>query len=119
MIILVFFTPFFIAFAWLYMVDLDNTSMINTYMKERSCKNIVYYKSKYKALCQNSIITIKNQFNIDFESNEMIMFDEVIDIKNDKTSLEIISKTNNMKLYFKNEVELKTFLKALKERKNK
>lgn len=119
MIILVFFTPFFIAIAWLYMIDMDNTEMINDYMKENSCKNIVYYKSKYKALCQNNIVSIKNQFTIDFSSNEIIKYNKIIDVKDDNISIEIKSETKKMKLDFKNEVEVKTFLNALKERKNK
>lgn len=119
MIILVFFTPFFIAIFWLYMIDLDNTKMINAYFLENKCKNIFYYKSKYKAFCKDSVLSINNQFNINFSSNEVIKFNAILNIQDNEKNIEIKSKNKKMLLEFKNEEDKKTFLKSLKGIKNK
>ncbi len=119
MIILVFFTPFFIAIAWLYFIDLGNTTEINEYFSKNKCKNIIYYKSKYKAVCQNKVLSINNQFNIDFSSNEVIYLKNILKLSTNNNSIDIISKNKQMKLEFKNEKDNIQFLNILKEKIDK
>lgn len=90
--------------------------MIEEFYKKNSCQNIYNYKSRYKAICDEKVVIIKNQFSIDFSENVYIKYNEINDIK--KVNNKISIKTDNLEesLYFKEKIDSDDFYKELKER---
>ena len=90
--------------------------MIEEFYKKNSCQNIYNYKSRYKAICDEKVVIIKNQFSIDFSENVYIKYDEIKDIK--KVDNQISIKTDNLEenLYFKEKIDTDDFYKELKKR---
>lgn len=90
--------------------------MIEEFYKKNSCQNIYNYKSRYKAICDEKVVIIKNQFSIDFSENVYIKYNEMKDIK--KVNNQISIKTDNLEenLYFKEKIDTDDFYKELKKR---
>ena len=90
--------------------------MIEEFYKKNSCQNIYNYKSRYKAICDEKVVIIKNQFSIDFSENVYIKYNEINDIK--KVNNKISIKTDNLEesLYFKEKIDSDDFYKELKKR---
>ncbi len=116
MILLLLFSPFLVAIAWVLYMDSSNINMIEEFYKNHSCNTIYEYKSRFKGLCKDNITIINNQFNIDFTKNVYIKYDEIKKIKRDKKNILINTSKGNEKLYFKEKVDSDTFYEGLNKR---
>ena len=116
MIILVFLSPFFIALAWVLYVDSSNITMIEEFYKKNSCQNIYNYKSRYKAICDEKVVIIKNQFSIDFSENVYIKYSDIKDIKKENSKILIKTDSLDENLYFKESIDSEVFYKELEKR---
>lgn len=116
MLILVLLSPFLIALAWVLYIDSSNVSMIEEFYKKNSCENIYNYKSRYKALCEGRVVIIKNQFNIDFDENVYIKYDDIKNLKKENKTLFIKNSNGEEKLYFKEKIDSDKFYDELKKR---
>lgn len=94
-------------------VDSKNIESIENFYKENSCKEVYYYKSRYKAICKDKIVVIKNQFSVDFSSNVIIKYSDIIDFKINEKSLNIKTSIFEDKLYFETQKDTADFYSKL------
>jgi len=98
----------------LSMHNSSNLEEIESYIKNEDCKDYLYAKGSYKALCQNRILVIPNSFTVDIEKNSKEYMYK--DIKNiDVQKLDIIIN-DEQKLSFKEKDEVYDFYKKLNKR---
>lgn len=101
----------------LNIMDSSNLEKIENHFKSQNCENIVYSKGVYKGICKDEIMQINNSFTVNLEENKTTF--KLDKIKNiDKKGLTIIvNKSYNIE--FKEEKNINTFYKSLKEKINK
>ncbi len=116
MLILILLSPFFIAIAWVLYIDSSNIDMIEEFYKKNSCTTIYNYHSRYKGLCTDNITIINNQFNIEFEENIYIKYDEIKYVNLQGKDILIDTIKSNEKLYFKEKIDSEKFYEDLKKR---
>jgi hypothetical protein len=116
MVILVLLSPFFIAIAWVLYLDSTNIEMIEEFYKKNSCVSIYNYKSRYKGLCEDKIIIVNNQFNIDFSQNLNIKYEDIKNIKLESKEILLDELNSKERLYFKEEIDSKNFYEELSKR---
>jgi len=90
--------------------------MIEEFYKKNSCQNIYNYKSRYKAICDEKVVIIKNQFSIDFTENIYIKYDDIKELKKEDKSIHIKSENLEESLYFKEKIDSEEFYLELKKR---
>ncbi len=97
----------------LNMKDNANLKTIEDYLKRQNCKNIMYAKGSYKAICDKKLMQIKNSFSVDLEKNKNSF--ELKDIRSleEKNNSIIINKSYNVE--FSTEKDKDIFYKQLKE----
>ena len=96
------------------MVNNTNAERIETYFKDNACESVYNYKTRYKAVCSNKVVVINDYFNIDFSSNEEILFKEIVTIKSDKKAILVQSDTKELTLSFETQDDAKNFEQTLK-----
>lgn len=116
MILLVFISPFLIVIAWVLYIDSSNISMIEEFYKKNSCNTVYNYKSRYKAICEDKIVIIKNQFSIDFSENVYIKYSEIKEKKNQGKIINIKTDSLEESLYFKEKMDSNKFYEELEKR---
>jgi organic radical activating enzyme len=96
----------------LNMFNSSNLQEIENHLKSSNCKNYIYTKGSYKAMCEDGIIKIENSFIIDLEKNSTLYnYKEIKNISVNKLRLVIDDKLH---MDFNKEEELKAFHDALK-----
>lgn len=117
MIFIAFFLFIALNVIALNMYNNSNLEEIEDYIKNENCKQIVYAKGSYKALCENRILEIPNSFIVDIEKNSKEY--KYSDIKNvDVHKLEIVINDTD-KLGFTQQEELYKFYESLNSKINK
>lgn len=117
MIFIAFFLFIALNVIALNMYNNSNLEEIEDYIKNENCKQIVYAKGSYKALCENRILEIPNSFIVDIEKNSKEY--KYSDIKNvDVHKLEIVINDTD-KLSFTQQEELYKFYESLNSKINK
>jgi hypothetical protein len=101
-----------ISVVALNMFNTSNLQDIENHLKSSNCRDIIYGKGSYKAMCQDGIIKIENSFIIDLEKNSTLYnYKEIKDISVNKLRLTLDDKIH---MDFNKEEELKNFHNALK-----
>ena len=117
MIFIAFFMFIALNVIALNMYNNSNLAEIEDYMKNENCKQIVYAKGSYKALCENNVLEISNSFTVNIEENSKEY--KYSDIKNvDVQNLDIVVN-DTYKLGFAQKEELYEFYKSLNTKINK
>lgn len=117
MIFIAFFMFIALNVIALNMYNNSNLEEIEDYIKNENCKQIVYAKGSYKALCKDKILEIPNSFTVDIEKNSKEY--KYSDIKNvDVHNLEIVVN-DTYKIGFAQKEELYKFYKSLNTKINK
>ncbi len=111
MIFLVFILLIALIVISLNIKDNSNLQKIESYLLKQNCKNIVYAKGSFKAICDKKIIEIKNSFSVDLEKNKIVLdFNRINQIKQKDNSLIL---NTNYKLKFKTIKQRDIFYKNL------
>lgn len=69
-------------------------------------------------MCKDEIILVNNQFSIDFDSNKVIKYSDIKDLKLNDKSIKIDFKNQKEELFFEKISESESFYKKLKESLN-
>ncbi len=117
MIFLVFILFIVLIVISLNIKDNSNLETIESYLLKQNCKNIVYAKGSFKAICDKKVVEIKNSFSVDLEKNKIVLdFDKINQIEKKDSSI-ILNK--NYKLKFKTAKQRDIFYKGLESRIDK
>ena len=93
-----------------------NLNKIEEYLSKSNCKNYIYAKGYYKAICENSFYEISNSFTVDIKENSKIInYGDIKDLKVKDLKIYI----NNEGFEFKNSSEVNLFYNELNSRLNK
>ncbi len=109
----------FILFIALIVISLNikdnsNLEMMENYLLKQNCKDIVYARGSFKAICDKKVVEIKNSFSVDLEKNKIVLdFNKINQIEKKDNTL-ILNK--NHKLKFKTPKQRDVFYKELKKR---
>lgn len=117
MIFLVVFGLIAIVVIGLNMMDNSNLEKIENYLKAQNCKNIVYSKGVYKAICNDKVVQISNSFSVDLEKNKTSL--KLDKIKNMDEKVLTIILNESYEIDFKEKQNKENFYKDLKEKVNK
>lgn len=113
MIIFILISPFLIAIGWVLYIDSSNISKIEEFYEKNSCQQIHNYRSRYKALCGDELIIVDNTFTIDFSTNIVIRYDDIITSKLKEKQISINYKDKEETIYFEKEDLAKNFFSTL------
>lgn len=119
MFFLVFLIPVAFLLGGIYWYDASNEAKIQTYLDQQQCKNVTLYRARYNAVCQDSVIVIKDFFFLDFDSNKKMIYKDINSIE--KVGHAVIlnkHKTNELKVYFENEQDTKVFQDSVTQKLN-
>ena len=93
-----------------------NLSKIEEYLVKSNCKNYIYAKGSYKAICEDGFYEISNSFTVDIEKNsKVINYSDIKDLNIKDLKIYI----NNEEFEFKNSDELNLFYNELNSRLSK
>lgn len=109
----------FIAFVVIGLNVYDNYNLqkIEDYINKEKCKNYVYTKGSYKALCEDRLLEISNSFSIDIKKDKIeYNYKDIESIEKEKKDILINDKD---KISFSKEEELNKFYSQLEEKLNK
>lgn len=90
--------------------------MIENFYKKHSCQNIYSYKSRYKAICDEKIVIINNQFSIDFDKNIYIEYKNIKSKNLNEKQIEVETNNFHETLYFKENSHSEEFYKELEKK---
>lgn len=98
-----------------------NLNKIEEYLSKSNCKNYIYAKGSYKAICENSFYEISNSFTVDIKENSKIInYGDIKDLKvKDLKVKDLKIYINNEGFEFKNSSEVNLFYNELNSRLNK
>lgn len=100
----------------LNMYNHSNLNEIETYLKNSNCKDYVYSKGSYKALCEDSLVEIDNSFKVDINKNlKSIKYENIKNVENKDSKIIV----DDLVLEFKDKNDLNQFSQKLKNRLNK
>jgi hypothetical protein len=111
-----FFLIFFglIVFIIIGLNSYNNTNLdkIQKHFEATKCQNIIYSKGTYKAICEDKVMQIDNNFSIDLKKDEKsIKLSEINEIS--KNNLTIVLNDSYM-IAFKDKNNLEVFYKDLR-----
>jgi hypothetical protein len=90
-----------------------NLDKIEEYLKNSNCKEYVYSRGSYKALCEDSLVEIDNSFIVDIDKNsKTIKYKDIKNIDTKETKIFV----EDFVLEFKDKNDLNLFLGKLKEK---
>ncbi|AXH16179.1 hypothetical protein [Malaciobacter mytili] len=113
MLFLVFFGFIAFIFIALNMYDNSNLKELEEYIKTQNCKNYIYSKGSYKAICENRVLEMKNSLVIDLQKNKAeYFFKDINKIEKQKNSIIF----NDKKLDFNSKEDMEIFYKFLQEK---
>ena len=119
MFFLVFLIPVALLFGAIYWYDASNETKIQTYLEQHQCKNVTVYRARYKAVCDESVIVIKDFFFLDFDSNKKFVYKDISSLE--KFGNAVIfnkHKQNELRVYFENEKNTKVFEDSVRQKLN-
>lgn len=94
----------------------SNLDEIEKYLVSQNCKEYLYSRGSYKALCEKNFLEVKNSFNVDIENNSRIIkYEEMKTISIKELKIVI----DNYELEFKDKNDLNFFYEKLKIKLNK
>lgn len=108
-----FFLILIIAFS-LNLHNSTNLDIIEESLIKENCKELVYSKGSYKALCDDSFKEVKNSFSVDIVKNSSEI--KYKDIQNLKIVNMKIFINDNYSIEFKNKSDLDSFYEKLKSK---
>lgn len=91
-----------------------NLDVIEKSLLKENCKELVYSKGSYKALCEDSFKEVKNSFSVDIPKNSVEI--KYKDIQNLKIVNMKIFINDNYSMEFKNKSDLDSFYEKLKSK---
>lgn len=101
----------------LNMHDNSNLKTIEEYLQKNDCKEYIYSRGSYKALCNDKLIEIQNSFTIDLEKNSKYFnYKDINSIDIEKLKIIVNDKDS---LEFKQKEEIEKFYNELTQRLNK
>ena len=111
MIFLIFFGVIVLVVVGLNIVNSNNLDDIENYYRAQKCEAVTYVRGEYKGLCKDSIILIKNGFDIDLSKpDKVILYKDIQGIKKQEKILTIMTH-EMVELEFKNNIQLEEFYK--------
>ncbi|WP_044419365.1 hypothetical protein [Halarcobacter anaerophilus] len=57
----------------LNMIDNSNLEKIENHFKDKNCKNIVYSKGSYKGICNDQVMEIDNDFEVNLKDDKKVI----------------------------------------------
>lgn len=91
----------------------SNLDEIEKYLNSQNCKEYIYSRGSYKALCEKNFLEVKNSFNVDIKNNsKIIKYEEIKNININELKIFI----NDYELEFKEKNDLNFFYEKLKEK---
>ncbi len=91
----------------------SNLDKIEEYLKNSNCKEYVYSRGSYKALCEDSLVEIDNSFIVDIDKNsKTIKYKDIKNIDTKETKILV----EDFVLEFRDKNDLNLFLGKLKEK---
>lgn len=89
----------------------SNLDKIEEYLKSTNCKEYIYSRGSYKALCEDSLVEIENSFVVDVNKNlKTIKYKDIKNIDTKETKLMV----DDFVFEFKDKNDLNLFLEKLK-----
>lgn len=114
MIFIVFFGFIALIFLSLNWYDNSNLAQLEEYLKSQKCKDYIYSKGSYKAICGDKILLMKNSLVIDLEANKTVyLLKNIQDIKTQKNSIFL---DKDKKLDFNTKEDMQYFYKKLQDK---
>jgi hypothetical protein len=100
----------------LNMHNSSNLSEIENHLKMNNCKNYIYSRGSYKALCKDKILEVENSFTVDLKKNSTeYKYSNIKNIDIEKFDIVI---NNEYRLNFKQKEELDKFYMQLEDKLN-
>lgn len=91
----------------------SNLDKIEEYLNSTNCKEYIYSRGSYKALCEDSLVEIENSFVVDVNKNlKTIKYKDIKNIDTKETKLMV----DDFVFEFKDKNDLNLFLEKLKEK---
>lgn len=113
MIFIVFFGFFALVFLSLNWHDNSNLAELEEYLKSQNCKDYIYSKGSYKAICEDKILVMRNSFTIDLQENKTVyLLNKIKHIKQEKNTIYLDDK----KLGFNSKEDMEYFYKKLSKK---
>ena len=110
MFFLVFLIPVALLLGGIYWYDASNEAKIHAYLESHQCKNTTVYRARYKSVCEEGVIVIKDFFFLDFDSNKKLIYKDINSVEKIGHAVVLNKhKKNELKVYFENEQDTKTF----------
>lgn len=117
MIFVIFFGLIAIVFIGLNILDNSNIDKIESYFKSQQCQTISYVSGTYRGACSDKIIVIKNGFSVDvFTPEKLIYYNDIKKITKKEKQLVILTKSEDVLLDFKEQVDLDKFFNEVQNR---
>lgn len=92
----------------------SNLNKIEEFLIKENCKELVYSKGSYKALCDDGFKEIKNSFSVDIEKNSIeIKYKDMQNLK--ITNMKILINDDYL-IEFKNKSDLDSFYEKLEKK---
>ncbi|AXX96318.1 MULTISPECIES: hypothetical protein [Arcobacter] len=89
----------------------SNLDKIEEYLNSTNCKEYIYSRGSYKALCEDSLVEIENSFVVDVNKNlKTIKYKDIKNIDTKETKLMV----DDFVFEFKDKNDLNLFLEKLK-----
>lgn len=89
----------------------SNLDKIEEYLNSTNCKEYIYSRGSYKALCKDSLVEIENSFVVDVNKNlKTIKYKDIKNIDTKETKLMV----DDFVFEFKDKNDLNLFLEKLK-----
>ena len=108
---------FFLILLVAFSLNLHNSTNLNVIeesLLKENCKELVYSKGSYKALCEDSFKEVKNSFTVDIANNSSEI--KYKNIQNLKTVNMKIFINDNYSIEFKNKSDVDSFYEKLKSK---
>lgn len=94
----------------------SNLDKIEEYLNSTNCKEYIYSRGSYKALCEDSLVEIDNSFKVDINKNlKSIKYENIKNVENKDSKIIV----DDLVLEFKDKNDLNQFSQKLKNRLNK
>ncbi len=89
----------------------SNLDKIEEYLNSTNCKEYIYSRGSYKALCEDSLVEIENSFVVNVNKNlKTIKYKDIKNIDTKETKLMV----DDFVFEFKDKNDLNLFLEKLK-----
>lgn len=116
MIFIILFGFIALIFLTLNWYDNSNLEQLEEYIKSQNCKDYIYSKGSYKAICSDKILVMRNSLVIDLQANKTVyLLKNIQDIEIEKNS--IVFGENRLDFNTKDDMQI--FYEKLSEKLKK